>query len=133
MRTVAAQDSRQLSSARSLYRAICALSLECAVDADLIRHKLEMEIEEAGWSLIAPHFARDVLVLCGDELPLLDAAVAMALNDAATVGSWLASGALRKANDTDAMVFADGSPRFRFLIVAPFVLANVLPAETSEC
>ncbi|MFT6142814.1 MAG: hypothetical protein ACJATT_003332 [Myxococcota bacterium] len=103
------------------------------MDADLIRHKLDMEIEEAGWTLIAPHFARDVLVLCGDELPLLDAAVAMALNETAKVGSWLASGALRKANDTDALAFAAGSPRFRFLIVAPFVLANVLPPEMPEC
>lgn len=103
------------------------------MDADLIRHKLEMEIEQADWSLIAPHFARDVLVLCGDELDLLDAAVSVAMDDTAAVGAWLASGALRKANDTDALAFADGTPRFRFVIVAPFVLAHVLAPEVTEC
>jgi hypothetical protein len=107
--------------------------LEGAVDADLIRHKLEMEIEEADWSLIAPHFAREVLVLCGEELPLLDAAVALAKDDSATVGAWLASGALRKANDTDAIAFADSAPRFRFVIVAPFVLAHVTSTQAAEC
>lgn len=110
-----------------------AQQLRCDVDADLIRHKLEMEIEEADWSLIAPHFARDVLVLCGDELELLDAAVALAKDDATAVGGWLASGALRKANDTDALAFAKSAPRFRFVIVAPFVVAHVIPAEAPEC
>ena len=101
------------------------------MDADLIRHKLESEVEEADWSLVAPHFARDVLVLCGEELELLDAAVALAMDDTATVSNWLATGSLRKANDTDALAFAEHPPRFRFVIVAPFVVAHVLSPQVS--
>lgn len=99
------------------------------MDAELIRHKLEHELHDADWALVAPHFARGVLVLCGDELPLLDAAVALAQDDTAQVARWMASGAMRRAEDHDAQAFSDVEHTFRFVIVAPFVIAHA--KETS--
>jgi len=104
-------------------------SMGGAVDAEMIRHKLELETYTADWPAMAPHFARGVVVVCGPELDVLDAAVALAQDDATTVAGWMASGALRKATDADGHAWTDGSPTFRFVIVAPFVVTELVEAS----
>lgn len=99
------------------------------MDREMLRHKLELETHVANWPMVAPHFARGVLVLVGDELDLLDAAVAIAADDKNAVAGWLGSGALRRAEDADAQAFSAEDPRLQFVIVAPFVVARVLGEE----
>ena len=97
------------------------------MDAEMLRDKLSLEVHEADWAVVAPPFARGVLVIVGDELELMDAAIGIAQDRALDVADWLNSGVLRRASDEDAHAFSAERTHFRFVIVAPFVLAKVIP------
>lgn len=100
--------------------------------SDTLRDKLRSEILPTGWSDLAPHFARGALLLAGPELDLLEAAVAIATDDADQVQGWLATSTLRRAEERDATAWAEGSPRFQFVILQPWVLAQALPDSPSR-
>ena len=94
---------------------------------DPLHDKLTSELAEAGWRLLAPHFARGALLICDERVGLVEAAVALARDEVAVVAEWLNAGALRKPTEAEAAAWATSAPAFRFLIVQPFVVAEVLP------
>jgi hypothetical protein len=96
-------------------------------DDDPVRAKLRSEVLPASWPELLYQFARGGLFVVSAEADLLDVASALARDDRALVESMIAGGALRRATDDDARVF-QGTPgiRFQFVIVQPWVLAQVV-------
>lgn len=92
-----------------------------------LRDKLAGEVATAGWALLEPHFRRDALFVVADELDLVDAAVAIADNDVATVQRWIEEQRLVRPTPEQAERWArKGHPGFRLVIVQPFVLVQPL-------
>lgn len=94
-----------------------------------IRDKLRSDILAVGWDDLAPHFARGGLVIAAPTLDLLDAAEAIARDQLDRVQGWLQAGDLRRATDADATAWAEEHPRFQFVILQPWVLAQVIPSD----
>lgn len=92
-----------------------------------LREKIRAEIMGASWADLVYQFARGGLVLVRAELDLLDVATAVAADDRTLVQGWLASGALWRATEHDALRFQQSPAlRFQFVIVQPWVLAQPL-------
>ena len=103
-------------------------------DSQSIREKLSQDIGTSDWPLLAPHAASDKLIVVEPAIALLDAAVAVAENDAKTVTPWIENGQLSKLTPDEQAELAEGDTAFfQFVIVAPFVLAQrVLLAPQSD-
>ena len=102
--------------------------MSAANDTDSpLRAKLRSEVLPARWPDLLYQFARGGLFLASPEVDLLEVAEAMAKDDRARVEQLLQSGALRRASDDDARLFqASPERRLQFVIVQPWVLAQVL-------
>ena len=90
------------------------------------REKLAGEVLDAPWRELAPHFARDAMLLVAPEVDLLDVAVAMARDDVARMQGWLEGGSLIRPGTDQAEAWAKESPRFQAVIVQPWVVAQIL-------
>jgi hypothetical protein len=92
-----------------------------------VRAKLRSEVLPASWPELLYQFARGGLFVVSPDSDLLDVACALARDERSLVESMIASGALRRATDDDARAF-QGTPgiRFQFVIVQPWVLAQVV-------
>ena len=90
-----------------------------------IRDKLAEELGTTDWAPLAPHAASEKLIIAAADLDLLEAAVAVAENDAGRGTSWIEGGQLAKLSPDEQAALNDG-PRtfFQFVVVAPFVLAQ---------
>lgn len=95
---------------------------------EALREKLRSEIMATEWSALVPHFARGALFLVHPDTDLLDVSVAVARDELTTVQAWLSQGKLWRTRDADARAFNEQRPRFQFVIVQPWVLAQPLPA-----
>ena len=83
--------------------------------------------------MLAVHATSDKLIVVAPEIALLDAAVAVAQNDTAKVTSWIESGQLTKLTPPEQETLKDAEAVFfRFVIVAPFVLAQQLNLDPEE-
>lgn len=98
-----------------------------------MRDKLAETLGDVFWTDLRAHAARDALIIVADELDLLDAGVAIATDDVATVEAWIRAGKLSKPTAEDLTRWQlEGAARFRSLIVQPFVLIRrPLPAVLS--
>jgi hypothetical protein len=96
-------------------------------EQDPVRAKLKSEVLPASWPELLYQFARGGLFVVSAEADLLDVACALAKDERALVEQLVLRGALRRASDDDARLF-QGSPgvRFQFVIVQPWVLAQVV-------
>lgn len=94
---------------------------------DSVRSKLRSEVLPASWGELLYQFARGGLFVVAVHADLLEVAVALAKDDKPQVEQLLAAGSLRRATDDDARHF-QGTPglRFQFVIVQPWVLAQVV-------
>jgi len=94
-------------------------------DHEHAREKLARERKVTDWRSLGPHREREALFLVEDGLDLLDAAVAVAGDDTASVAAWLAVGRLRRPTDDEIAAWTEApDTTFEFLIVQPFVLAT---------
>ena len=89
-----------------------------------IEEKLRSELQETHWDALAIHAERGRLIVVSPDLDLLTAAIAIAEDKKSDVEAFLTSGLLRKAGEPEIAAFEqEDNPRFRFVIVQPFVLA----------
>lgn len=91
------------------------------------RTKLAAELATAPWTELRPHAERDQLFLVGEGLELLEAGVALANDEAMRVQGWIEAGQLTRPTAAQLEAWEQASPAFRFLILAPFVVAE--PAD----
>ena len=76
------------------------------------------------------HALRQGLLLVGPGLPLLDAAVAIATDDAPRVETWLANGKLSRPTHEQLEAWdTDLDKRFEAVVVQPFALAQELAPD----
>lgn len=96
-----------------------------------IRDKLDSERAITDWRSLKPHHGKETLFLVDDQLDLLDAAVAVAEDDADSIKRWLALGWLARPTDAQAQAWTENPDApFAFFIVQPFVLAA--PVDDDE-
>lgn len=95
-----------------------------------VRDKLRNEVMASYWEDLAAHQARGALLMLVPQLDLLDVAEAMAKDDTARMAAWLKGGALSRVSAAQAEQLAEqGELRFQFVVVQPWVLAQVLLRE----
>lgn len=96
--------------------------------SDILRAKLNLETAQLAWPELERHFARGVVIKVAPGMDLVDAALHVAENNAATVQAWLADGRIAKAEIADAEDWHARKSIFWAVVVAPFVLIQeVLP------
>ncbi len=97
-----------------------------------LEEKLRSELQETRWDALALHAERGRLLVVSPKLDLLTAALAIAEDKKADVETFLTAGLLRKAGEAEIAAYnGEGNPRFRFVIVQPFVLACLLEDESA--
>ena len=91
---------------------------------DLLRAKLNLETAQLAWPELERHFARGVVIKVASGMDLVDAALNVAENNAATVQAWLAEGRIVRAELSDAEDWHARQPMFWAVVVAPWVLVQ---------
>ena len=86
-----------------------------------LQTRLQSEIQAVPVDALESHHARGALFVVRADLPLVKAALGLALDAVDDVRGWLESGALGKVVDADLDVWR-GEGDLRFLIVQPYVL-----------
>ncbi len=96
--------------------------------AEDLESKLAAESLVTDFAALRPHAARGALLVVSPSLRLLDVAMAIATNRSAVVALWVGQGLLRKPTPEElaAWTAQPAEPRFRFVIVQPYVLAELL-------
>ena len=97
--------------------------------SDILRAKLNLETAQLAWSELERHFARGDVIKVAPGMDLVDAALQVAENNAATVQQWLADGRLAKAEMSDAEDWHARQPMFWVVVVAPWVLIQEMKKE----
>ena len=94
-----------------------------------LRSKLNLETAQMDWVTLAPFFARGQLLRVAPRLSLLDAAVAVAEDNAAEVAKWQAAGEFGAVSDTQALAWQQADARLWAVVVRPFVLVQERPSS----
>ena len=90
--------------------------------SDILRAKLNLETAQLAWRELERHFARGSIIKIAPGMDLVDAALQVAENNAATVQVWLAEGRIARAELSDAEDWHARQPFFWTVVVAPWVL-----------
>ena len=90
--------------------------------SDILRAKLNLETAQLQWSELERHFARGSVIKVAIGTDLIDAALNIAENNAATVQGWLTDGRIARAEMSDAEDWHARQPAFWAVVVAPWVL-----------
>jgi len=93
------------------------------------REKLAKEISTVTWRQLRPHAADNRLFLVAGGLGLIDAGMAIAADDSESVQRWIGSEQLIRPSTEQIRSWEKGAPGFRFLILSPFVVAEILDVE----
>jgi len=99
---------------------------------DLLRAKLNLETARLGWPELERHFARGDVIKVAVGVDLIDAALHLAENNAATVEAWLADGRIARAELADAEDWHARQPMFWAVVVAPWVLIQEVLQELDQ-
>ena len=87
-----------------------------------LKQQLNMETGRIAWPELQRHFARGVVIKVESGLDLVEVALKFVKDDKTTIESWLNSGVIARANDTDAATWAEATTVFWAVVVAPWVL-----------
>ena len=97
--------------------------------SDILRAKLNLETAQLQWSELERHFARGSVIKIAIGTDLINAALNVAENNAATVQEWLADGRIARAELADAEDWHARQPMFWAVVVAPWVLIQEVLKE----
>ena len=92
-----------------------------------LREKIASEIQVVAWDAFEDHLKRSALILVGCDLDLVDVAWAISEDQAAIVSEWIETDSIRKPSEEEIATYQkEAEIEFRFVIVQPFVLAQVV-------
>ena len=95
-----------------------------------LREKLKSDVQATGAPELLPHHRRGALFMVREDVDILDAAVAIASDEAATVEALINDGKLFKPSLAELSDWCvDLDLRFQFVILQPYVLAQALNKE----
>lgn len=100
--------------------------------SEILRAKLNLETAQLQWSELERHFARGDVIKVAAGTDLVEAALQIAENNAATVQEWLASGRIARADMPDAEDWHARKPAFWAVVVAPWVLIQEVPERDPQ-
>lgn len=87
------------------------------------RQELAQQVDQARWAWLAPHQERGALIRIDAMLELAEVGERLAVDDTATVQTWLASGMIAKPTPDQLDAWNRQPERmFDMLVVSPFVL-----------
>jgi hypothetical protein len=89
-----------------------------------LRDKLRSEIMAGGWDLLTEHHGRGALFVVAPDLDLLEVALAVAEDRVDDVRGFVDSGKLVRPAPAQVDPRSGSAPRFQFVIVQPYVLAQ---------
>jgi hypothetical protein len=92
--------------------------------SEILRAKLNLETAQLAWAELERHFARGSVIKVAPGMDLVDTALHVAENNAATVQQWLADGRIARAELADAEDWHARQPMFWAVVVAPWVLVQ---------
>lgn len=92
--------------------------------SDILRAKLNLETAQLAWPELERHFARGSVIKVVAGTDLVDTALHVAENNAATVQAWLTEGRIAHAETSDAEDWHARQPMFWAVVVAPWVLVQ---------
>ncbi|MDP3422003.1 MAG: DUF2288 domain-containing protein, partial [Thiobacillus sp.] len=101
-----------------------SLASEMASPSDILRAKLNLETAQLPGPELERHFARGSVIKVAPGTDLVDTALHVAENNAATVQEWLAEGRIARAQLSDAEDWHARKPMFWAVVVAPWVLVQ---------
>ncbi|MBA1272371.1 DUF2288 domain-containing protein [Stutzerimonas azotifigens] len=93
-------------------------------EASTLYAKLLGETAVISWAELQPFFARGALLHVASDADLVEVATAVAEDDSARIGRWLASGALAKVGEEQARLWLEQDPTLWAVVVAPWVLVQ---------
>ena len=76
------------------------------------------------WAELAPFFARGQVVSVAESIDLIDAAMAMATDDAPRLQAWMAEHSVAVLDTDRAKLWAEGSLALWAVVVTPWVLVQ---------
>ena len=91
-----------------------------------LRQKLNFETGRLSWPELQRHFARGVVIVVARGLDLLEVAVKLSADDKAQFETWISNNQIWRANDQDALQWQASSPQFWSVVVAPWVLVQII-------
>lgn len=93
--------------------------------SDLLK-QLQSNFGDSEWHDLAPHAARDALIVVHPSLDLLQVGEAIATDNAPLVGKWMSGGLVRKPTKEELERWNQATQTLVFatLIVQPFVLIS---------
>lgn len=97
--------------------------------SDILRAKLNLETAQLAWPELERHFARGDVIKVALGMDLVDTALHVVENNAATVQAWLAEGRIARAELSDAEDWHARQPMFWAVVVAPWVLVQEVLKE----
>ncbi len=97
------------------------------------REKLALQVDEAEWGWLRPHLERGGVIVVDPTLDLVEAGLAIAADDSATVAAWIGASRLAKPSREEIAAW-DATPgkRFRSLIISPYVLIQETARQPKE-
>jgi hypothetical protein len=97
-----------------------------------LREKFKTEIENADWDMLRDHHERKAVFLVDKSIDLLDACVAVAVDNTQLVSIWLSDNKLARPdkNQTESFEQEKFKKRFEFIIIQPYVLIKLKDSET---
>lgn len=98
---------------------------------ELLRAKLNLETAQLQWPELERHFARGDVIRVAPGIDLIDVALGIAENKAATVQDWLGEGRIARAEMADAEDWHARQPKFWAVVVAPWVLVQEIPPSAN--
>ncbi|MDH5409667.1 MAG: DUF2288 domain-containing protein [Gammaproteobacteria bacterium] len=95
-------------------------------NGDDLSQKLNFETGRLSWPELQRHFARGIVIVVSSELDLIEVAVKLKEDDKQLFESWLSQNQVWRANDHDALQWQESGPEFWSVVVAPWVLVQVV-------
>ena len=92
-----------------------------------LAEKLKTDIDETCWNDLAPHEARQALILIDSSLDLADVGSKVASDDVESIKAWMDQGLVSRPTEEQLEGYKANphSKQFHFLIIQPYVLAQL--------
>jgi hypothetical protein len=101
-------------------------------DADLERARINGETARIPWRDLQRFFAAGKVIFVHPELDLVEVALVISRDDAATLGAWQENGRVGQVRDRQAREWLDADALMWSVVVKPWVLAQPILADAPQ-
>jgi hypothetical protein len=91
---------------------------------DLLRAKINLETSQLPWMELLRYFAAGNVIVVSDDLDLIDVAVRISSDDAASVAQWMSQNRVAKVSDSQAAAWLAADAALWTVVVKPWILVQ---------